>query len=257
MAPSKNTEHCMVCGAGLVYVSEAEPVTCTYCGIAEKGHIKCPKGHYLCDACHGKDAMRVIEDTVTATVLKDPSMIAEQLMSHPSVPMLGCEHAYIAAGALLAALRNAWSDRIAADQVREVFERTKKQGHGGFCGLTGVCGIAPAIGAVLSVVLGAKCGSGREQKITMEAVIAVSRSIADLTGPSCCKAYVRAAIPAAVKQFEGALGISLPLSQTEIICRDSSRHPHGCREEKCPYFRPPSKDVFAESIHLPVTVCQT
>ena len=255
--PFKSTKHCMVCGLKLDYLKKAETHVCTYCGKTELGHVRCPGGHFICNACHGKDAMKAVEDIAFATESKDPVEIAEFMMAHPALPMLGCEHAYIAAGALLAALKNSWSKKITNEDIREAFERTAKQAHGGYCGLTGVCGIAAAVGACFSIFLGAKCGSDNEQKITMDAVVKVSQAITDLTGPSCCKAYVRASLSVAVNLFEEKFGIMLPVTNPAVFCKDSGRHPHGCRKEKCPYYNMPAKDLFADTIHLPVTACRT
>jgi hypothetical protein len=257
MAEAHKTEHCMVCGSTLEYLKTAEPVVCTYCRTASEGHIKCPGGHFICDRCHGADAARMIEELVLTTELKDPVAIAELMMSHPALPMLGCEHALIAAGALSAALKNSPYAKVTGSEIREVLARTAKQAVGGYCGLTGVCGIAPGIGACFSVFLDARCGSDTEQKMVMEAVVRASQAIADLTGPSCCKAYVRTALATAVTIFGERFGIMLPVSKASILCAHATKHPHGCREEKCPYFHKESKDVFADSIHLPVTSCQS
>ncbi len=174
-------------------------------------------------------------------------------MGHHGLPMLGCEHALIAAGALAASLRNSPYAKITNAEIEEALARASRQAISGFCGLTGVCGIAPAIGACFSVFLGARCGSDTEQKIVMETVIRVSQAIAELTGPSCCKAYVRAALFTAVDIFGERFGIVLPASDAPI-CRHSSRHPHGCREEKCPYYKEEPKPVL-EGIHMPMAVC--
>ena len=157
----------------------------------------------------------------------------------------------------MAALRNPpyGKGKLSNGDVREAFERTAKQAVAGYCGLTGVCGIAPAIGACFSIFLGAHCGTDREQKIAMEAVVKVSQAIADLTGPSCCKAYVRTALTEAVALFGERFGIILRDTERTIICRHAEKHPHGCREVKCPYYQKPSKDIFAESAFVPGTVC--
>jgi hypothetical protein len=254
MSVPKNTEHCAVCGARLDYLQAAADVTCTYCGASCQGHINCPKGHYICDLCHGKEARAVIEGLALSSASRDPLEIAELMMAHPQLPMLSCDHAHVAAGALLAALRNSpYGSKIGETEVREAFGRTAKQAHGGFCGLTGVCGIAPAIGAVISIFLGARCGSDREQKIVMEAVTRVSQAITDLTGPSCCKAYVRAAVMVAVAMFAEKFGMALPVKNLAVVCGHSAKHPHGCREVRCPYYRKPSKDHFAGSMFVPGT----
>jgi LSD1 subclass zinc finger protein len=257
MEQDKKSEHCMVCGSPLEYLQHAESLRCAYCGASGQGHVKCPEGHFVCEGCHRKDAIQMIEQTVFSTELQSPHEIAELMMHHGSLPMLGCEHAFIAAGAMMAALRNSpyGKGKLSNEDIREAFERTSKQAVAGYCGLTGVCGIAPAIGACFSVFLGARCGTDSEQKITMEAVIRVSQAIADLTGPSCCKAYVRVALTEATAMLGERFGIMLQNTERTIICGHAEKHPHGCREEKCPYFQKPSRDIFAESAFVPGTVC--
>jgi hypothetical protein len=150
--------------------------------------------------------------------------------------MLGCQHAYIAGGALMAAVKNEGSRGVTNDDLYEVFKRTAKQAHGGYCGLSGVCGIAPAIGACFAVLTGSKCGTTDAQRTTMEAVTRVSRAITDLTGPSCCKAYVWNALDVAVDYLRESLGIILP-TRAKVSCSFAHKHPHGCRGAACPYFR--------------------
>ena len=225
----------MVCGATLAYHEKSVDVTCNYCTKAEHGHITCPNGHYICDHCHNQDSMQVIEDMMFKTESSDPFAIAELAMGFPGLPMLGCQHAYIAGGALMASLKNKGGVHVTDEEIKEVFKRTQKQAHGGYCGLTGVCGIAPAIGACFAVLTGSKCGTDAEQRTTMEVVSKVTRVITDLTGPSCCKAYVRAALKTAVEAIEINFKVALA-SGSDTGCRYSLKHPHGCRESQCPYF---------------------
>jgi len=152
------------------------------------------------------------------------------------VPMLGCENAWIAAGALIAAIRNEGSITVTDDQIREVLNRTARQAVGGYCGLTGVCGVAVAIGACFSVLLGAACPKDQETETTMKVVAKMVSTIADETGPCCCKSFVRKALTEAVKLVKENLGVSLPILIDDTICKHVERHPHGCREEKCSYF---------------------
>lgn len=250
MSGPLQTERCTICGLSLASLEKAEMCSCIVCGKGKEAFIKCRAGHHICEDCRGSDILNVIEDFTFSTTEKSPALIAEVLMAHPRLPLLGCEHAKIAAAALLAGLRNSPYCKISDKEIADVFIRTSKQAVGGFCGLTGVCGIVPAIGACFSVFLDAQCGSDTEQKIVMEAVIRVSQAIADLTGPSCCKAYARAALETAVTIFAERFGIVLPLTGSPITCTFSSKR-SGCREEKCPYYSRPSKDVFADSIHLP------
>jgi hypothetical protein len=232
----------MTCGKTLTYHEKSEELKCMYCGNIELGLISCSQGHYICDGCHNRDAMRIIEDVVFMADSVNPFEIAERAISHSGLPMLGCQHAYIAGGALMAAIRNEGSQGVTKDDIREVFNRTEKQAHGGYCGLTGVCGIVPAIGACFAILTGSKCGKDKEQRMTMEAVTRVAKAIATLTGPSCCRAYVRTSLEEAVNYLKESIKINLPLSSGKGVCSDSLKHPHGCREMKCPYFKPPSNN---------------
>lgn len=225
----------MVCGSDLDYLARAREATCSSCGKVEHGHIRCPQGHYVCDLCHNRDAQAVIEDLARTATSRDPFAIAELMTNHPGLPMLGCQHAYIAGGAFMAAVKNEGSRGIANADLDEVFRRTAKQAHGGYCGLSGVCGIAPAIGACFSILTGSRCGTTDAQRTTMEVVTRVSRAITDATGPSCCKAYVWQALEVAVDFLRESLGTALP-ARARTVCTHAHKHPHGCRERACPYF---------------------
>ena len=136
----------------------------------------------------------------------------------------------------MAALKNEGTLKITDAQILEVLNRTHRQAIGGYCGLTGVCGIAPGIGACYSVLLGAACPKDRETATTMMVVAKIVNVIAQETGPCCCKNFVRHALTEAVALVQKLLNISLPQSSDPIVCTDVERHPHGCRLDKCSYF---------------------
>lgn len=173
------------------------------------------------------------------TSSQDPIEIAETLMDYRDrVPMLGCENAWIAAGALMAAIKNEGSLPVRNEQITEVLARAKKQAIGGYCGLTGVCGIVPAIGACFSVILGAACPKDRETAVTMKVAGEMVNSIAAETGPCCCKNFVRTALRKAIELARIYLKANLPVSSRQAIkCRHVERHPHGCRKGKCAYYQ--------------------
>ncbi len=259
MGNERKTEHCVICGSPVESLPQADALVCIYCGASEQGQARCPKGHYVCEACHGRHAMQMIKSTVFSTALRSPHEIAELMMRHPGLPMLGCEHAFVAAGAFMAALKNSPYGRgtITNGEIHEVFTRTAKQAVSGYCGMTGVCGIVPAVGACFSLFLGSRCGADNEQRITMEAGIRIFQAIAGLTGPSCCKAYVRSALTETVALFGERFGIVFEQPEGAVVCRHIDKHPHGCRESRCPYYEKPSRDIFAEPIHLKAASCQS
>ncbi len=161
--------------------------------------------------------------------------IAENVISSTSLPMLGCEHAWVAAGALLIAIKNHGQIKISNGQIVEALNRTRRQAIGAYCGLTGVCGVAPAIGAAFSVILGAACPKDKETATTMHVVSKVIETIANETGPCCCKNFVYSSLTTSTSLVKEYLNVDLPSSH-QIICTDSERHPHGCRREKCRYY---------------------
>ncbi len=234
-----STENCQICNSALIYFENGKELKCFRCGKTEFANIICSNDHYICDACHGKDVFDLIRDYVLYTKSMNPLEIAETLMSYQDkVPMLGCENAWIAAGALMAAIKNEGTLQIAKDQVDEVLNRTHRQAIGGYCGLTGVCGIAPAIGACFSVILGAACPKDWETAITMKVVSKIINVIANETGPCCCKNFVRTALTESVQLAQEYLHVNVPTVLPEaIICDHVERHAHGCRKERCAYYK--------------------
>jgi hypothetical protein len=160
--------------------------------------------------------------------------LAEELMALPQLPMLGCEHALIAAGSLMTALKNRGNLGVAQQHVTEALQRTERQAISAYCGLSGVCGVVPALGACYSVLIGARCGKGPETRATMELVSRLAAATADEAEPGCCKAFVRSCLAEIERYLEERLGI--PASESKmIVCRDVERHPHGCRGPSCLY----------------------
>ncbi|HHU32689.1 MAG TPA: hypothetical protein GXZ50_08525 [Clostridia bacterium] len=232
-----NTENCQICGGKLEYFNSGRKLTCVQCGKKEIANISCLNGHYVCDECHGKGLFDTVKEYVLASKSKNPFEITEYLMSQDNIPMLGCENAWIASGALMTALRNEGTIKVTNRQIIEAMNRTKRQAIGGYCGLTGVCGISPAIGSCFSVILGASCPKNQETATTMKVVGKIVNAIADQTGPCCCKNFVRTALSEAILLVNKYLNVSLPSPSGAIICTHSARHPHGCRESKCSYFK--------------------
>lgn len=232
----KKKENCMVCGGPLEYLEKAVNVVCNYCGKEETGYVRCPKGHYVCDKCHGKGALEMIKDITLTTEEKDPLSIAELLMAHPKIPFLGCEHAIIATASLLAALKNEGSLGVSNEQIVEAITRTQKQSMPPYCALTGVCGVAIGVGAAFSVILGAACPKDRESAITMHIVGRTIDTIANDVGPMCCKSFVRTAIGVGYNAAKEYFNVHLPIHREKISCFHANKNPHSCRKEKCLYF---------------------
>ena len=206
-----------------------------HCGKKEIGYVACPNNHYICNDCHGKTASDLILQLSLKAQGINPVVIAEDLLAKTNVAMLGCEHALIATGSLLAAIKNEGSIKLSEQQISDAFERTKKQAIAAYCGLTGVCGIAPAIGASFSVILGAACPKDQETANTMHVVAQIITCIANETGPKKKKNFLRTSLIKSCELAEHFLKVKLN-SRVNIICQDYNRHPHGCRMQNCSYY---------------------
>ncbi len=227
----------MVCGKPLVYRTQVRTEKCFYCGDKKPAYVVCLEGHFVCDSCHGQAVKDSLKGRILRSESSDPVALSLRWLEEYPFPMLGCEHAFLAAAALLGGLRAAGLS-LSDPEIEEIFHRTEAQARGGFCGLTGICGIVPALGAVLAYLTGSRCGTNREQREVMQFTGDLLHRFSELTGPGCCKAYLWAGLEMAAQRIEEffpqvRIRCSIPL------CSFSDLHPHGCQGARCPYFSNP------------------
>ncbi|MHB1345668.1 MAG: DUF5714 domain-containing protein [Thermoleophilia bacterium] len=244
--PDSGAESCGMCGGTLEYLNAAATLRCTVCGREDRGHVVCPQGHYLCESCHGAGFMERLPTLLDESRSVSPFVIAEELMAQPDLPMLGCEHAYVAAGALMRALENAGVPGVTAAHRAEVLERTGRQAVSAYCGLSGACGVVPALGACYSVLVGGQCGKGPETRAAMTLVSRLAAATAAEADPGCCKAYVRSGLRVAAVFLKERLGIVVepPLP---VVCTDAERHPHDCRGAECAWHEDHEESAVSDT----------
>src|SRR5680860_895223 len=83
-------QDCHICGTPLEYLEQGIPVRCTVCGREERGNVLCPEGHYVCEACHSPDFLTSLRTFLRESSETSPFLLAEELMDHHALPMLGC-----------------------------------------------------------------------------------------------------------------------------------------------------------------------
>lgn len=227
----ESVNHCGVCAMPLVYATESVTKTCALCGKEEKALIYCPAGHYVCDACHSKAALEVLEQLILTSKTTDPAAILEQVISHPSVPMHGPEHHVIVPAAIVAAVRNS-SYSLPERAVEQAIERARKV-PGGWCGLCGDCGAAVGAGIAVSVITEATPLTGKSRTLAMAATSqALSRMLDEQ--PRCCKRASRIAIQSSVEFLREHLGINLSQAKP-VKCTYTYRNQQ-CAKQECPYY---------------------
>lgn len=222
---------CTVCSTPLIYGTTPVSLTCAFCGKSESSAIYCPKGHFICDACHAKDALTVLRDVLQGTTSSDPIEILEKVMLHDSVAMHGPEHHCIVPAVILTAVRNAGYS-IPEQAVEKAIQRGSKV-PGGWCGLYGDCGAGVGVGIAVSVLTEATPLKGKQRSLAIAATsYALSRMVDDQ--PRCCKRASRIAVEAAIDFLRDKLDVRLVSSQPPK-CLYFARN-RECPKEACRFF---------------------
>lgn len=225
---------CLICGAALEYRQERSAQACALCGQEARSDAACAAGHFVCDGCHKKGALDVIESVCRASAETDPVTLANQLMKSPTFHMHGPEHHFLVPAVLLTALCNA-SNR-AAEKPKMLAEARRRSDAvlGGFCGFWGACGAAVGVGIFFSVATGATPLSTREWRLSNEATSKVLAQVAKLGGPRCCKRDTFVSLEGAAAISGEALGVALAPAG-KIVCRFSAQN-RECLKQDCPFF---------------------
>jgi hypothetical protein len=221
----------MICGRELTYAETAVKVKCYFCGVETESHIFCPEGHYVCDKCHQRDSLKVIEAVCASTTSTNPIEIAERIMEHPSVPMHGPEHHPLVPYVILTALRNE-GYALPNNWINEVISRGTII-VGGCCGYCGDCGAGVGVGIAFSTVLNSTPLKSKERSLCIRATATALNTIATDGGVRCCKRATRTAIITACELIKEHLSITLPYSYPECIYTSRNKQ---CERERCRYY---------------------
>jgi len=188
---------CLVCGAEVEYLSEPISSSCYYCGVEEGTYFVCKEEHYVCNNCHSKDAIAIIENICKTTYLANPLSIAEIIMEHPGIHMHGPEHHALVPAVLVAAYQN----YIGETDKKPIMEAIKRGSNvpGGYCGLYGTCGAGVGVGIAMCVLLEATPLTPEERSHANWATSRTLNSIADAGGARCCKKATRIALEKGMK----------------------------------------------------------
>lgn len=233
-----STEHrsgCLVCSKELVYLDEAETLTCHYCKETFDADARCVDGHYVCDACHSLSGNDIIEQTCASTDEVNPVRLAIELMRNHSVKMHGPEHHYLVPAVLLACYHNATGDpKGKVINLKKARNRAEKV-PGGFCGIQGTCGAGIGTGIFVSVMTGSTPLSKEEWGSANAMTSRALNSIAGHGGPRCCKRTSFLAIAEAAGYLKDSYCVAIPIDE-DIECEFSSLNKE-CLGTNCPFYR--------------------
>ncbi|WP_407356317.1 DUF5714 domain-containing protein [Methanolobus sp. WCC5] len=198
--------NCMLCGSDIIHSCETSIAKCHYCGVEEETYIMCKNGHYVCNTCHCRDALKVIENICLNTELQNPIVLAEKIMEHPGVHMHGPEHHSLVPAVLVTTFRNYSGKKKEAD----ILEAIKRGSNvpGGFCGIYGACGAGIGVGIAVCILTEATPYTPVERSHANWATSEALRCIADAGGARCCKKATRVSLEEGVAYLSNIFGLN-------------------------------------------------
>ncbi len=226
----KKTEGCLICGQELIYSKDSPAKeACNICGKQYEAYIKCPKGHYVCDACHSLDILGKAEQLLIASDEKNPVVLAQKVFELPGLNMHGPEYHSIVPAVLVTAYQNISAHRESS-KIKETMRRGKDI-KGGSCGLYGNCGAAVGAGIAVSMIEGATPMSQDERGAANRATGYALLEISKFGGPRCCKREAITSIESLIQVTSYFNGIQ----KAEYICKQFGKN-KDCIGKECPYF---------------------
>jgi len=228
----KAAHDCMVCKAPLRYETTVQEVACHYCNSVHLSSVTCENGHYVCDACHAKDALVVIEHLCRSSQERDMLKLFKQIRAHPSIPKHGPEHHAMVPAIIVTAYRNS-GGKLPENALKTALSRGSSV-IGGACGFLGMCGAAAGVGIGFAILLEAspvaKAARSQAQKVTH----AVLGKIAEYEAARCCNREVWTALTIASSLSEDFLHVRL-WAEEQTKC-DQKKFNAYCYGKKCPIF---------------------
>ena len=221
---------CLICGTELEYFDSEREMVCSVCGRKSMSRACCPKGHYVCDACHTRGM-----DTVVSICLKEtsrnPLKILDILMSQEFCHMHGPEHHVLVGASLLTAYRNAGGDIDLESALKEIVSRGGSV-PGGVCGFWGACGVGISSGMFVSIVTESTPLAGEAWGKSNRMTSLALSNISQYGGPRCCKRDSYTAVLTAIDFCRENLGVVMESSPVHCVYSEKNRQ---CLGDRCPY----------------------
>ncbi len=227
---------CDICETKLTMVQKFQDKTCYFCNNLFQTNIYCSNNHFICDQCHAKDAIGVIESFAATTKLTNPYDIADAIMIHPKFKSYGPEHHILVPVAILTALKNLAipkksGEQISEKDINEAITRGKKV-PGGWCGFFGSCGAGIGAGIAISIFTNASPNNHIGRSLANLTTSHSLEKIADYL-EHCCKRSLRIAITETITIIEEYLNIKTNIESSPCVFHKKNIK---CEKEKCSFY---------------------
>jgi len=222
---------CLICGCELIYQSTDSALACYFCKNTFQSNVTCAKSHYVCDRCHARSGMELIETYCLNSKSVNPLQMATEIMDSGKIAMHGPEHHFLVPAVLISSYCNVAGDDSKAGKLVIARKRAEKV-PGGFCGTHGNCGAGVGAGIFISVITQSTPLSKEEWSLSNLMTGKCLISIASHGGPRCCKRDVYLAIEEAIGFVKEKTGVTL--GSSEVLCHFSP-HNKECLKASCLY----------------------
>ncbi len=235
----KKSDKCEICGKNLIYATIQEDykdLMCKFCRKVLHSNIFCEDGHYICDICHSKGPIEIIERICEETNIKDPFELADMIMKHPNFKVYGPEHHVLTPAVILTSLKNnnikkPNGEKITFSDIKEAIRRASKI-PGGWCGFYGSCGAGMGSGVAISIFTGATPSTDKQRTLANQITSRSLDKIADNL-EHCCKRSVRLSIIETLQFLNEKFNIDLGFKCKKCTFAIINKK---CEGEKCPIF---------------------
>jgi len=229
----QKSSNCMLCGAPLVYLTNNEIKRCSYCGKEFSANAVCKNNHFVCDTCHGADALTFTKDFLIHTSLSDLISAMNTLRSHPSFNLHGPEYHYAIAGVIPTVYKNLGGN-ISNERIITAIDRAT-QIPGGSCGFWGGCGASLGAGIGFGVILDSSPLKPKQRQTLITIVSEISGNLAKVKAARCCQRECWTALLKASEISERYLEISLP-AKGDVVCTQMNQNKE-CIKKACPFYK--------------------
>ena len=223
---------CLICGAPLVYLAAPEDKACARCGTVKGANAVCGEGHFVCDACHVRDAKEMIRRICTTTRETDMVRLLDEIRSDARFPMHGPEHHTLVPAVILATYRNLGGEITESDILTGI-ERGLSI-PGGSCGFMGICGAAVGVGIAFSIMLQANPLTPKPRQVVQRVMSEIIGVLAEHEASRCCRRESFLCLREAARLSGDFLPVRLRADE-DSPC-EQYRVNAECGREGCPLF---------------------
>jgi hypothetical protein len=229
----ENRNGCLICGADLKYFDDYQTQTCYYCKGTFQSNVSCLNNHFVCDDCHARSGIELIETYCNHSESINPIEMAIEIMHNEKIKMHGNEHHFLVPAVLISAYCNKNHDLRKSTKISIARKRAEKI-LGGFCGTHGNCGAGVGTGIFISVITNSTPLSKEEWSLSNLITGKSLISIANHGGPRCCKRDVYLALSESIEFLQENFNVTL--TSSKVICEFSENNKE-CLKSSCTFYK--------------------